>query len=525
MSKLARTPYIAPGSADREGQLAAIKASGRRAQRAIRELAHGADGVVKVGDYVRTIARLEASEGGKFRAALDARPEIEQWGSMSREVFGELYGLGTDDVAEADRGAGTGWMGKLFEEARVLPEWQEAKQRAEGDAWATGLCSAAILEALKYDLPAPDKNAASLSDQEEFLNDVMAEQGMTSPDHLRRLAATRKALAAATAQDASAVEAIGSMASQIRSSLRSALAPVLEEVKQAQQAEKGLGVGQGFGAGLGLKVTGPREEIRAALRTSPKLKRVAKLAGRLRASAAEKQRTKTQFAREEVSDVTAGADLERLLASEMMLAGDPDTEALLFRRLLERSALQYEVRGKERLQEGPIVMALDESGSMNGVPDEWSKACALALIEIAARQNRPFGLVHFDSRVHRVTVVEKPRNGVSIEQLRSMVEHFCGGGTSLAVALNSSLDLVLRLPAGKTLRKADIILVTDGVDYDRDGIAAAMSRASEGGVAVHVLAIGCDVPSYLSAGAATVTKMDRSDLDANTDKVHAIFSI
>lgn len=497
----------------------------RRAGRAERELASGPDTVRRVGNYVRQLAKIEAGTGGKFREALDARPEVEQWGDLAREIFGEFYGFGTTEVDESNAPAGSKWVRKLFEEASALPEWHEAKQRAEGDAWATGLCAAATLTSLKFEAPAPEKSAASIQDQVDFLEGVMNDEGMTSPAHLRRLGAARKALTEATAQDDAAADAIGSAGSAIRDSLRRALAPALEEIRTAQAAMEGLGGGRmaGKGLGTGLKVVGPTAELRAALARSSKLARVAKLAGRLRATAAQKQRTRTQYAREELADVSAGSDVPRLLPSELMMLGDEEAEALLYRRLLEGSALQYELRGKEKLQEGPIVMALDESGSMRGSRDEWSKACAIALIEIASRQGRPFALVHFDGAVRHVDIVNKPRSGVTADFLREMVERFSGGGTDIAEALNYSIGLVAKFPEGKTLRKADIILVSDGLDGDRNGVCDALALAEQKGIAVHGLAIGAKFPSWMKL--SSTTEMGDADLSGSTDKVNTIFSI
>lgn len=504
---------------------AAAKKTARRAGRAERELISGPDTVRRVGNYVRLLARIEASTGGKFREALDARPEVEQWGDVAREVFGEFYGFGTTEVAETEAPAGSTWVRKMFEEASALPEWHEAKTRAEGDAWATGLCAAATLASLKFELPAPEKSAAAVQDQVDFLEGVMNDEGMTSPAHLRRLGAARKALAEATAQDQAAADAIGSNGSAIRDALRKALAPALEEIRTAQAAMEGLGGGRTAGKGLGngLRVVGPTAELRAALARSPKLARVAKLAGRLRATAAQKQRTRTQYAREELADVSAGSDVSRLLPSELMMLGDEDTEALLYRRLLEGSALQYELRGKEKLQEGPIVMALDESGSMRGSRDEWSKACAIALIEVAARQNRPVALVHFDGAVRHVDIVNKPRAGVAATFLAEMAERFSGGGTDIAAALDYSIGLVSKFPEGKTLRKADIILVSDGLDGSRTAIEASIASADKAGIAIHGLAIGARFPSWMKL--ASTTEMDDSDLCGSTEKVHTIFSI
>jgi uncharacterized protein with von Willebrand factor type A (vWA) domain len=62
--------------------------------------------------------------------------------------------------------------------------------------------------------------------------------------------------------------------------------------------------------------------------------------------------------------------------------------------------MQYDLIGHETEGQGPIIIAIDESGSMTtdygGMTGEvWSKAVMLALLSIARLQKRDLAVIHF----------------------------------------------------------------------------------------------------------------------------------
>jgi uncharacterized protein with von Willebrand factor type A (vWA) domain len=82
-----------------------------------------------------------------------------------------------------------------------------------------------------------------------------------------------------------------------------------------------------------------------------------------------------------------------------MLA-DADLEDLFYLRFAERGLRQYNLIGHEPEGQGPIIIAIDESGSMTtdygGMTSEvWSKAVMLALLSIARLQKRDLAVIYF----------------------------------------------------------------------------------------------------------------------------------
>lgn len=491
-------------------------------EKALRSLEDGADAAVAVGRWVRSLAADEARGDSEFGRTLDLKPNAEQWGTFGREVFGSLYGLGTEEVPEAEAPKGAQWIRELLGQAESLPEWKALQARAATDAWASGLASAQALDALAPAVQPPQEDAQNLRDEAELMEQLMRERGRTSPKHLRKLAELKRRAREAEAQDAAAVKQIQQSVSHVRSKLRGAIQKASEALDEAQEALDGLGCGGGPGAKN--RVASPRTEVLSAVRNDARLRRIAKLAGRLRAQAIQKQNTKAKHGREELCDVTVGSDLARLLPSETVFLADPDLEALLYRKLIENAALEYELRGLETKAEGPIVLVVDESGSMSGQNDEWAKAVALALMEVAARQKRVFAYVHFDDGVSRVDTFANP-GSVSMPELLACVEHFTGGGTSIAAGLAEADRIIGQAKEHRDFKRADVVLITDGADYDRESQLRATRAFKAKGAALFNIGIGGAVPEWLQKEASASVVVHPGDMTGASGKLDEVFSV
>jgi uncharacterized protein with von Willebrand factor type A (vWA) domain len=147
----------------------------------------------------------------------------------------------------------------------------------------------------------------------------------------------------------------------------------------------------------------------------------------------------------------------------MMKLVNPKLKLLFYKDFYEKSLLSYELKGMEKEGKGPIIIAVDNSGSMSGNREIWSKAIALTLLDIAIKQKRNFVLYHFNTRV--TFTYEKIKNdSVDIENLFSAMEHFSSGGTSFKQVLDSALNKMEQ----DEFKKADVILITDGEADDHD---------------------------------------------------------
>lgn len=496
-----------------------------------REVKDGRDTTMTVPRWDRYVAGREAESGGAYSQALATHEKSTAWAGFARETFAKMYDSGmAKEIPLDQRPQGADWVARLHENAEALPEWRALRERARRDAWACGVAAGEALNVLAQQVKPPESDPQSIQDELDLVKSLMegedGEGGKTTPKHLRRMAALKRQVQDAKEEHARANQQLAASAASIRSALRGAAQRAQESIGEMDDAIMSLGAGDG--AGIASRVSCPPAQLRNALLNNAKLRKVAKLAGRMKSHAIQKQRTKARPGREELCDVKLGSELSHLLPVELVNLAEPDLEALLYRKLTENAAMVYELRGRESKSEGPIIMAVDESGSMSGVPDMWAKAVAFALMEIAARQNRPFAYVHFDSRVSRVDEVPNPR-AMKLEELEEMVGYFTGGGTSIAAALNkcsSMLKDAHQARGDKPWKRADVVLVTDG----EDGGYAAMKKSRDEIAALggHVYGIFIGYEPSKEVGSICDEKVSLSSEDirtGNPTKLGELFTI
>jgi uncharacterized protein with von Willebrand factor type A (vWA) domain len=193
----------------------------------------------------------------------------------------------------------------------------------------------------------------------------------------------------------------------VRRNVRKGLAEAMAEVGHANDAINAFGGGCGAdfgtenGAG-GRNSLSTKEKLVIAQQVghSQKLQQIAAVCGRLTRLALQQQRTRVKHSPDEITSIAIGSEIERLLPSEIALLADADLEDLFYFRFAERGLMQYDLIGHEPEGQGPIIIAIDESGSMTtdygGMTGQvWSKAVMLALLSIARLQKRDLAVIHF----------------------------------------------------------------------------------------------------------------------------------
>ena len=187
---------------------------------------------------------------------------------------------------------------------------------------------------------------------------------------------------------------------------------------------------------------------------------------------------------DEVSDVEVGTNLSRLLPSELAKLARPALKLFLLASLIESKSMQYRLSGTDSLGRGPLVVCLDKSGSMDGPKDIWSTAVALALLDVAQRQRRPFALLSFDGAVkHEVQV---PVGGLLPEEALFVAS---SGGTDITNVVSRALSIIQE--SNGAMKKADVVLITDG---ESDTLEAHSVRELAQKLEVTILGFGIGVP-------------------------------
>jgi uncharacterized protein with von Willebrand factor type A (vWA) domain len=234
-----------------------------------------------------------------------------------------------------------------------------------------------------------------------------------------------------------------------------ALAQAEEEVELAHESAAALGFGKGQPGSNDAKRIGA---IYKRVRSSKMLHKICNLAGKFRRLAQAKQRQKTKHGSDELLGLKADNDLGRMLPQELVALLDPVLEQDVLRRFMERQLWCREFQGYEPVGRGPIIIVLDESGSMVGERNHAAKALALALAWIARQQKRWCALIAYSGDSGE-RILPLPLGKWDEVALMDWLESFIGMGSDLDVPVREMPKFYesLNAPKGKT----DLIFLTD----------------------------------------------------------------
>jgi uncharacterized protein with von Willebrand factor type A (vWA) domain len=311
----------------------------------------------------------------------------------------------------------------------------------------------------------------------------------------------------------------------VRRTVRQGLADAMAEIGQTNEAINAFGGGYdaNFGTengagGRNSLSTKEKLVIVQQVGRSPKLQQIAAVCGRFTRITLQQQKTRVNHPPDEITSITTGSEIERLLPSEIALLSDPDLEDLFYLRFSERGLMQYDMIGYEPQGQGPIIIAIDESGSMTtdygGMTGEvWSKAVMLALLSIARLQKRDLAVIHF-SGPNDLRVDLFPKGQATPAEVIACVIFFFNGGTVFEPWMKKALELI----DGSQFEKADVICVSDGIsDVSPEAQAEWTKRRAERGMRAYGVLIGANQgEALLDEISDAVFHLDdlRSDLPA-----------
>jgi len=339
--------------------------------------------------------------------------KVHNYAEFMRDVFGGLYKFNPEARPEEEAPASERWADKIYGEVSQLKEWKTLRERTRMN---------------------PESAAAATVDFcQQFMDAVPQQENPGKKEAI----------------DPDEIDM-----SEVRRAARAACESATEVADETNEALAAFGYGNGNGRPQYASPTEKRD-IARRLKDNQHVKMVAELAGRMRRIALEKQKQKTKHGVDELADIKVGDDLARLVPAELAKLAHPLLKLDFQKRFLEKQLLQYELRGNERKGRGPLVVCVDESSSMRGNRDVWSKAVTMALLQVAQQQKRKFALVHFSGSVSRIDRFEKKVHPV---ELMDAIAHFTGGGTDFEDPLNAAAAII---SDEKEYNKADIILITD----------------------------------------------------------------
>jgi uncharacterized protein with von Willebrand factor type A (vWA) domain len=237
-----------------------------------------------------------------------------------------------------------------------------------------------------------------------------------------------------------------------------------EAIKVAQELEDATEEAETWGNTIGTGQKSPpgqKLELGRRLAGNEKLKKLARMVGRMKLNALALRKKVFERSSEELLEVEQGDALHRLLPHELLTLHHPVLRKDFYRRFLDQELIQYSLRGIEEKGKGPMIVCLDGSSSMSGEKEIWSKAVTLTLLEIARKQRRLFRSICFSSAETPLQVLDmNPRDRYEVETktIMDLAEYFPGGGTDFQKPLDAALDCLRE----SRFKKGDVVFITDG---------------------------------------------------------------
>ncbi len=243
---------------------------------------------------------------------------------------------------------------------------------------------------------------------------------------------------------------LGIDADTLRWAIRRSLKKGLEEAQEAKQAVETFGREEG-----GIQRIPITEQFRLAdlLGKNSKIKEIIKMLGRMKLEALSLKRSRITHS----SPVRRGVEtvgiegIERVLPDELAnLAIGEQGEDLFLKKLLDEDLLAYSYKTPVQETHGPILIAVDGSGSMAGLKETWAKALAIATILQAKKEKRKsHGII--------VGASEKEIFEIDVDRLEDLATASFHMGTNFGPPLRWAEDKFKEQP------RADLLFITDGV--------------------------------------------------------------
>lgn len=205
-----------------------------------------------------------------------------------------------------------------------------------------------------------------------------------------------------------------------------------------------------------------RVELRFLRSIPPSLRRLARLIGR---SANEETASSGRFltaSKSDIAGITVGDNLGSLLPSEVALLAGRETEDVFFRNFVGKRLQVFasaSAGGKNPVarQDGPVVVCLDRSSSMEGRPSDVARALTMAVTILAKRRGREVVVVKYGNGSEEHFLVKNLRK--QRKAFIRFLSYRCAGGNNE----DSMFGMVFRdlIPREKDFTSADVLCVSD----------------------------------------------------------------
>lgn len=265
----------------------------------------------------------------------------------------------------------------------------------------------------------------------------------------------------------------------------------LENLKKIKEFQEAIGDDTGllFDLSLGNILKKDLEYINSLanfIRDTESIKKLCDMLGRF-VKAEESHKIETIFrketfhtkvrdvnSKEEIVGITYSRDINNILPQEKLLLAEGVLETLFGVKYFENRLLTFKKEGYtdfsydetieekveviEEEKKGPIIICVDTSGSMSGVPETVAKAVTLYLATRAMKQKRNCYLINFSVQIY-TTDLTYPK---TIDNLIEFLRISFNGGTDAIPALRHAVKIM----NDENYKKSDLLFISDFVFND-----------------------------------------------------------
>lgn len=213
----------------------------------------------------------------------------------------------------------------------------------------------------------------------------------------------------------------------------------------------------GLGEGRNIKVPfGIKKNVLEKIRNSEELRKFTDMIGKYKECAIAEQKKKEKNAAVEIRSVKMGDKIEDALPSDKLNLCNDTTKKDFYRRMTQGQLIAYDKTSQKQKNKGPIIVCIDQSGSMSGDKEMWAKALAVGILEVAQLQKREFACIPYDSNVRRTTIIHKDE--IDPQKIINIAEEQASGGTNFEKPLKKASELI----KDSNFKEADIVFISDG---------------------------------------------------------------
>lgn len=296
-----------------------------------------------------------------------------------------------------------------------------------------------------------------------------------------------------------------------------------EEVSEAADAFEAMNMSQGDNKGAGNLPGSPikvdynsKKKLIEYMKRSRKFRYMISELGRIKETISKVNKKPSKFG-QTVCDVGVGNIINRLLSTEKVKLVEADLEYDFYKKYIEKGLLEYKTQGMDR-NKGPIIVCVDDSGSMIGNLEIWAKAIAIASVQIAIKEKRNARVILFSDSID--ATFDFCKNNINLDNFVNLAEMFYGGGTSFCEPLKEALESIEE----SNFKKSDILFITDGDPFrnvDKDIIDRINNKKKYSDLMINTILLSDASDKYVKPFSDNIIKIDDLSQDQDIENIFA----